>query len=207
MTSSVDIISEQVLRIILSGNTNQDKELKKEDVRMYVNQALGTVLRTRFYQYKSEGEEYIDGSYIYTFDDVEVQKDTKHNKYYADLPAATIDLPNGVGIYSVGYMEDPETTFVPTPVAFPSLFKGLRSAALSKRTGFYKEGKKIFFVNMENGIPCKVMIKIVAPFGDLGKCNSFDIPTDLQEEVVQRAVQLFINTINIPKDNANDNIG
>lgn len=206
MRSSIDILSEQVLRIVLSGNTNSDKELKKEDVRLYVTQALYSIIRRRFYEYKSEGEEYIDGSYIYAFEDVEVKKSDSLNLYYSDLPASTIDLPNGVGIYSVGYMQDQSSNFIQVPNTFNSLFKGLRSSALSGNIGYYKEGKKIFYTNMPNKETCKVLIKIVAPLGDLGKCNSFDLPMDMQEEVIARAVQLYVGARQLPDDNENNNI-
>ena len=206
MKSSIDILSEQVLRIILGGNTTSDKELKKDDVRIYVSQALGTVIRRRFFENKIEGDEYVDGSFIYAFEDVEVKLDTKKKLYYVDLPATTIDLPNGIGIFSIGYMENQENTFVPVTNAFQSLFRGLKSYAMGGRVSFYKEQKKIYFVNMENGIPCKVLVKIVAPFGDLDKCNSFDVPLDMQEEIVRMAVQLYMIQAQNPKDIENNNV-
>jgi hypothetical protein len=206
MASSLQIITEQVLRLVLSGNTSSDKELKKEDVAIYVNQAFASVLRRRFFESKAEGEEYIDGSYIYSFDNQEVKYDDVKKLYYIDLPATTVDLPGGIGIFYVGYQENQEDAFLPTMSGFFSLFKGLRSAGLSGRVGYYKEGKRLFFINMTDGIPCKVLLKMVAPFGDIGKCNSIDIPFDMQEEIVQMALKLFTFSIQLPKDNINDNI-
>ena len=106
MNTSKKQLAEQILRLLSAGNYTNDQEIDIRELILHVSQVLASVVRVRYFQNKAEGDDYINGSYIYTFKNVEVKEDKDLNQFYAEIPASTMDLPNDAAIHFVGYMQD-----------------------------------------------------------------------------------------------------
>lgn len=200
-------LAEQIVRILSGGNITADNELQIKEVALYVNQAFGSIVRNRMFQNRAEGDDFVNGSYIYSFKDVPVTKDTDLDLYYAEMPASTIDLPNDMGIHFVGYMQDQTSPFIRVPNGFLGVSKGLRSAWLEGQAGYYQDGNNLFIVNCKvDEIPCKLLVKLLVAYGNIDDCDELSMPLDIQDEVMAKALQLYGAAKDVKKDVVNDNI-
>lgn len=207
MNTSKKQLAEQVIRFLSGGNTTNDEELDLRELILYVSQALASIVRIRYYQNKAEGDDYINGLFIYSFKNVLVQKDEDLNQYYAELPASTMDLPNDSAVHFVGYMQDQSKPIRRVPNGFIGISDGLSAGYLEGNSGFYVEGRNIYIVNIKKGEdPCKLLIKLVVAFGDIDEDKEIFMPLDVQDEIIAKAVQLYGVQKQSPKDVLNDNI-
>lgn len=207
MRTTKQQLAEQVIRILNGGTPSSDNELDIREVSLYVSQAFASTLRIRYFQNKAEGDDAINGSYIYTFKDIPITEDNDLDLHYSVLPASTIDLPGDLGIYYVGYMQDQNNPFIRVPNGFMGISNGLKSSRLNDRVGYFVEGNSIFYVNYKSSSqPCKVLLKLLVAYGDIDECDEISMPLDIQDEVISKAIQLFRLEKEIPKDISNDNI-
>jgi len=200
-------MAEQAQRVIVGGHPTGDAEVSIQELMLFVSQAFGNVARLRFFEGKAEGESFVNGSFIFPFEDVEVKKNTGRNIYYSEMPASTITLPHEIGVYEVSLMKDQENTFVRVPNNFKSLYKGMAAQNLEGRKAYYLEGGNLIFPTMKDadGVE-KVFIKLVAPIGDLGDEDPIMVPYDVQGEIVAQTIQLYSMEDEAEKDTGNDNL-
>lgn len=200
-------MAEQAKRILEGGNSTQDSQLSIRELMLFVSQAFGQVARMRFFENKAEGDDYINGDFIFSFPDIPVTVDQARGEYYAILPSNVITLPRDLGVYHVSLMKDQTRPFVPVANGFNAMFRGLEAGQLEGRSGFYKEQEKIYFVNVDDidGVE-KVLIKLVAPLGSVGDEDVVSVPEDVQLEVVTMAVELYRLQQQVEQDLENDNI-
>lgn len=198
-------LAEQALRIILGGHPTPDSGVKVQEVIIFVSQAFATVVRSIFFEGKAEGEPWIDGSFIYSFKDVEVKTDSALDKFFIDMPATTVTLPYSIGVFQVSNMTDQAGSFTPVSSGFEAMTSGLAVGGLENEVGFYLEGDRIYFVNMKDTEKSdKVLIKLVAPIGSLKDRDQITINDDIQLQIVTMAAELYSKEP--PHDEQNDNV-
>ena len=189
MNTSKKQLAEQILRLLSAGNYTNDQEIDIRELILHVSQVLASVVRVRYFQNKAEGDDYINGSYIYTFKNVEVKEDKDLNQFYAEIPASTMDLPNDAAIHFVGYMQDQSRPIKRVPNGFIGITQGTSKAFLEGNSGFYVEGRNIFLVNIKKGEdPCKLLIKLVVAFGYIPENKEIFMPLDAQNEIIDRVL-------------------
>lgn len=180
-------LCEQSQRLILGGQPTQDREILIQELVVMLEQAFATVIRRRYFESKNMGEPYINGNFIFPFS-ITVNKDT--TGYYLEIPETSVSLPNDIQIYSV--YGKAGTSYIPVAVGFDEMFKGLDAGELEGKAGYYIEGSKIRFSNMNaRNKPESINVRIVAPTGDVGLEDSMSIPEDIQLEIVTMTVQLY----------------
>jgi hypothetical protein len=208
-------LAEQVIRILHGGNPSDDSRMDVREVALFVEQAFSSILRRRLFENKEQSNQEVNGSYIYTFKNVEVLEDEDLKLYYSELPATAVDMPNEIGMQYVGYMQDQKNPFIKVSHTFCALFKGSMAGKLQGNVGYYVEGDRVYYINWDQGTEtCKVLIKMVVSSleGDgndafaIDNCNQFYIPIDMQEEIVMKAVQLYKLHKDIKQDITNDNV-
>ena len=209
------VLAEQVIRILKGGTPNDDVNIDVREVAMYIEQAFSNIVRSRLFSDKHSDVEWLNGSYLYTFKNVEVVKDDDLDMYYSLLPATAIDLPNDTGVQYVGYMKNQKEAIRPVPPNFQSLFSGLAAFNLEGAAGYYVEGNKIYYVNWDGALDaCKVLIKMMVSASSdeeshafaIDECNFTSIPLDMQEEIIRRTVEIYRIEVSVPKDITNDNV-
>lgn len=200
-------LAEQALRIILGGHPTPDSGVKIQELMIFVSQAFANVILIGYRQGKAEGEPYINGSFIYTFKDVEVEKDTELDQFFALMPATTVTLPYDIGVFQVSNMKDQAGAFTPVSSGFEVMTKGLAVQELEDEVGYYPEGNRIYFVNMKDTEKSeKVLIKLVAPLGSLGDEDDITVNDDIQLQIVTMTVELYGKAEAQPHDDQNDNV-
>lgn len=198
------IIAEQAQRIILGGATTNDTEVRLDELIIYVDQAFGNFITKSYFENKAEGQSYVDGAFIYTFI-VDVKKDELRNKFFAKIPSSYVNLPHGVGLYSVSPIDDEFSSFISLNPNFMALSKGLEVGNIEGRKGYFVENTKMFFYNIKSD-DCleKVIIKLVGGIQS-DEDTEVEIPLNMQADLVSMTVQLYQIQQGSPKDELNDN--
>ncbi len=200
-------LAEQAQRIILGGNPTGDREVSIQELILFATQSFSIIVRRTFFEGKSEGESFVNGDFIYSFENVDVSKDGARDEYYSSLPETTVTLPYDMGVYQISRMKHQNKAFIPVSNGFNAMHSGMESSMLEGNIGYYREGDRIYYVNFNDttGIG-KVLMKLIAPIGQVDDEDQVNIPDDIQGEIVQMIVQLYTNEQAAPKDIVNDNV-
>lgn len=200
-------LAEQAQRIILGGHPTPDSGVKIQELIIYISQAFSNIVRQTFFQGKAEGEEYINGSFIYTFKNVKVKEDKDLDKFFTDLPATTVTLPHDIGVFQVSHMKDQAHAFRPVAPGFEAQTEGLAVGELEGRIGYYPEDNRIYFVNMKDTEQSEeVLVKLVAPLGSIEDEDEITVNDDIQLQIVTMAIELYTREETTPHDDQNDNV-
>lgn len=218
MATSKKKIAEQALMIISGGMPTRDSAIHIQEILIAVEQAFATVVKGSWFQNKNEGISELNGTYVYTFKNQLILKDDDLNQWYTDLPASYIDLPHEIGIQTVAFMPIPRTNTQPVsqgsqddaivrvPNGFLSLTRDLEVAGLSGRIGYYVEGTRIYYVNMNtSNYGSKVMIKLNVSLDGIDEDELINIPPEIQKQIVDMVVERYMTEQVAPKDILNDN--
>lgn len=207
MTTTLYSLVEQA-RAILSGRTgetNRRAGLHFQDMMEYAKQIFGEQIRINLFQGMTEGNQSVDGSFVFTFKNQEVLFDEDLALYYTKLPSSTITLPNEAGIDFVSTMKGQTLPFTKVPRNFLAASQGLRIASLEGRCGYWQEENRIYYVNLQPLYPCKVLIKLVCGVSDVNETTPLRMPFDIQKLIVDKLIERFSTMIQIPADETNNN--
>jgi hypothetical protein len=207
MRDTRTLIAEQAQRIIQGGDVNSDVQVSKEELESYVDQCMGKYIYNSFYENKQqENESSVNGTFIYSFVEP-VKCDKDRNRYYAPLSSTYVNLPNGMGIYSVSPIQDEFNTFVPLRTDFLSLTRGTMVAQLEGNKGYTIENTRLYLHNLDtSAIPEKLLIKLVGGIQNDKQEDDIDISLNMQSDIITMVVQMYFTMRQAPKDVINDNI-
>lgn len=198
------LIAEQAQRIIVGGATTNDTEVRLEELVVYVDQAFGQFVKIAYFENKEDGQGYVDGSFIYTFY-IDVKKDPKRKRFFAKIPSTYVNLPSGVGIYSVSPVEDEFNDYVALNPNFMALSRGLPIGDIENRKGYFVENTRMFLYNIKSDdCPSELIVKLVGGIQGDDELD-VDLPLNMQTELVNLTVQLYTQQQANPKDELNDN--
>ena len=182
-------LAEQV-RLILGGKPSF------QECILATNQAYGYVVRTNWWANKNQGENDINGNFIYAFDNNDILKDTNKNLYYSVIPSTFLgNIPHEMGIPHVSYQQSYDKPFIRLTNGQPALFRGLQSSNFEGNDTFFVENDKIYLptINISTSCTAKLLIKLVVALEGLDDETEISIPPDLQWEIVSNAVSLYSN--------------
>jgi hypothetical protein len=200
-------ISEQILRILNSGDITNDNDIDIREIILAVEQERDRVVRLRLFESLQIGEMVVAGDVISSFDNVLIRKDHDKDMLYSDLPGNPLSLPNDYGVWQVSYQKNQNNSFIRMPNGSMGLYNGLPSSSLGGRNGFFVEGNKIYYNDsVSDCCGHTVLIKMVLNSGSIANDVTFPIPADIQSEVIKNVVQLYSMQKQIPHDEQNDNI-
>ena len=200
------IVAEQAQRIIQGGNVNNDVQVSISELEIFVDQAFGKFIKMSYFENRAEGEHAINGTFVYSYK-ASVKCDTDRDKYYSPIPSSYVNLPNGMGIYSVSPLKDEFNTYIPLPNSFASLTRGTAVQSLENNKGYMIENTRLYLfgVNKED-VPAHLLIKLVGGIQNYKNEDNVDIPLDMQSDLVKMTVELYMTMRQVPKDVINDNI-
>jgi len=203
MLTSKSKIAEQISRR-LRGYTDEFS-IDERELMLSVHQSLASLIRVRFFESKSVDFSEIDGSVYYTISGNSVLKDNIRKEYYTSVPSSTISLPYGVDIKRIGTPRG--RGFVEVQLGFNDLYSNLQSSSLEGNTGFYREGARIYFVNMtKTNLPETVNITMTLPLDSIEEDDDLNIPVDMVNEVIEQVFEKYARTLGIQDDEENNSI-
>jgi len=199
------LIAEQAQRILNGGATTSDTEVRIEELVIFVDQAFASFIKTAYFENRNDGENYVNGTFIYSFIE-DVKFDKLRKRYYANIPSAYVNLPNGIGLYSVHPIEDDTDSFIPINTMFLSLGSGLSVSSMEGRKSYFIENKKLYLANLSPDFCTKqIIMKLV---GGMQSDNEFDfdISMDMQGQIASSVVELYMTQAQLQKDAITDNV-
>lgn len=199
-------LSEQAKLILSGGRITPDVEPSAQELILCVKQAFSQLVKLSFFENKKEGDSYISGGFIYTFENVDVSKDLNKDLFYSDLPSSTIVLPQELGVYQISPMQDQGSFFVPLRNGDYALMQGLDVSRLEGRYGYFIEGKKVYYTFSPSEKIDYVLMKLVVAIDNIGDDELIVIPNDMQLQLVQQAVQIYATEVQAKKDIISDNL-
>jgi hypothetical protein len=165
-----------------------------QEMILATNQAYAYVVRTNWWANKNQGENDINGNFIYAFKDNDILLDADVNLYYSVLPSTFLgNIPYEMGIPHVSYMQSLNKPFIRLSNGMPALFEGLQSSNFSGYDNFFVENNRIYLPSIDTSTACtsKLLIKLVVALEGLDEQTEISIPPDLQYDIVQLAVKMY----------------
>ena len=198
-------IAEQARLVLSGGKITADTKPSEQELILFVRQALSQFVKINYFENRKEGETYIDGGFIYTFDNVSVSKDINKNMYYSEIPSSTIVLPYEMGVYQISPMQNQGDFYIPLRNGFQSLMSGLEVGQLEGRFGYFIEGRRVYYTFKPVDAPQSVMMKLVIALDAITGDDAIFMPKDMELAIVQEAIKMYSLEKQIPVDNVNDN--
>jgi hypothetical protein len=200
-------LAEQAYRIIAGGTDNSDRDVRPEEISLYIEQCFAMIVKRVFFEGKAEGEAGVNGEFVYSFDNQDILKDSTKGMYYTKIPSSTVGLPNDIGYHFVGMQKNQEDAFVRVPNNFSSLYKNLGASTLEGRQGYFIEANRLYYPGMDGtNLKEKVLLKLIVPLGSVDDEAEVNIPLDIQHEIVQMSVEMYAVEQGVPTDLESDNV-
>lgn len=165
-----------------------------QECMLATNQAYAYVVRTNWWTNKNQGENDINGNFIYAFDDNDILLDSSKDLYYSIIPSTFLgNIPHEMGIPHVSYMQSLTKPFIRLTNGMPALFQGLQSSNFDGYDNFYVENNRIYLPSIDTSTSCtaKLLIKLVVALEGLDEQTEISIPPDLQYDIVNLAVKMY----------------
>jgi len=188
------ILGEKILRRINGGDYSAtSSNVAPQDVYLATEACLNALIQKRL----NESQEDISSEFATTYEDVIVQKNTARDRFFIQLPATPISLiikgnsSNSAGVRQVSGMKDEYKVFVPMNSGDTGVFAGLPASNLNGQIGYWFEGDKLIFENMEYFWEGKgLLVKMISSIYDLEEDAFIPIPAgeelNLEDLVFQR---------------------
>ncbi len=207
MTSKYKI-AEQIQRILAGGTPTRDRQVTIQELMISVTQELGTAVKQSWFAGRQDGVSEINGTFIYSFNNVAVQKDTDTDIYYSTLPASFIDLPNEMGVHSISLMKSQSKPFTRLANGYNFMFEGLQAnRVLSEQQTFYIQNDKAWYPNMEaSDSVSNVLMKLAVSLDGIDQDADINISPEIQSQIITAVVQKYGVEQTVPKDIKNDNV-
>ncbi len=186
MASKIRIAEQS--RLLLGGKPSL------QELMLYANQAFATVVMENWWANKSQGENDINGNFIYAFNDNDILLDTPKNIYYSVLPSSFLgNIPHEMGIPHVSYMESYNKPFIRLSNGMPALFQGLQSSNFDGNDTFFVENNRIYLPTISTSTSCtsKLLIKLVVALDGINDQEQISIPPDIEAKIVAMCVAMY----------------
>lgn len=207
MATTLYRIAEQAQRRLAGGQPTSDTAVKIQELIIAAQQAFAQIVKINLFENRRNGEYDVNGSFIYSFDDVPVLFDTQKDLYYSELPSTYIALPNEMGIVHVSSMKSQFKGFVRVNPNFLAQSYGLKISGLLGNKGYWAENNKIYYVNMDKlNANNNVLLKLVVGLDSIDPYeDEIGISPEIQDQIVESIYQKYVVAeVQIPEDTINN---
>lgn len=199
------VIAEQARNILTGGSPTRDTNFEMQDLVQYARELLADIVKANLFQNKQDGLSDIDGSFIFTFNNIPVQFDSGNGLFFSEVPSTYVALPNEAGIDSISLPQGQTRNFIKVQRNFLTLSNGLLINDLEGNYGYWSEGKYVYYVVNRLPVPKKVTMKLAAGMDGIEDTTQILLPLDAQLGLVDKIVARFQTELQIPADKNNDN--
>lgn len=201
-------LADEVIHILEGGNHNRnDSRYNRPYVYKYLDQALSFMIVKNFFQGRNMGEynlpeEFITDSYK------ELKQNTKRDLVYIYLPNRLVSLPNDRGLVSISWKQgEGDFKIVRVKNESHGAWNLLESATLINKVGYWLEGTKIYFKNIdENLVGKEVLVKHLLSLDHFDEDEELPIPGDYEAEMIQQVVNTLLMKDQQRQDLTTDNV-
>ena len=191
------ILSEQVQRIYARflDKDNPSDVIDIREVMLLVNQAINKILKLEVAESFKAGLVDIPKCSLIQYT-ASVTADATNNRSFITLPVIPLTLPLDMGIWSISASNAAMTPYIPIPSQDVLVFQGANLSYLEGQTGYYVQGKKVFFTKditlAGNGSISSVIINILASdFSQFADNDMLPISPEVESAVITEVLNII----------------
>lgn len=206
MAKSKYLLSEQLRRMLASGDPASSFMPEPEELKLAIEQAINTLTKAQFFgETLAGGETTPEGCVLAEYEDVAVT--TVNGLSECELPAIPVKLPRNMGVYHVGPANTPDCQYIPIPLGQINFVDSQRGmSTLLDQVGYSVKGKRLQFTEDLSGLsPAVTAVDLQLVVMDMSKYNDYEtlpINADMEQQVVEMVYNQFAK--NPRKMNIND---
>ena len=190
-------LSEQVQRIyarFLDKNNSSDV-IDIREVMLLVNQSINKILKLEVAESFKAGLVDVPKCSLIQYT-ASVTADAPNNRSFITLPVIPLTLPLDMGIWSISASNAAMTPYIPIPSQDVLVFQGANLSYLEGQTGYYVQGKKVFFTKdltlAGNGSISSVIINILASdFSQFADNDMLPISPEVESAVITEVLNII----------------
>jgi hypothetical protein len=195
MATTIYKISEEILRIVVGGNSTVASKIHLNDVKLAVGQICNTLLKTDYLQINlPTGEVIPNGAMVGLYENVKVTKYLTKSR--CKLPIKPVKLPRNIGVLSIFSPLNPDSEYIPLEMGQAALLQNQPLINdLLGQTGYSVFGDDVVFTkditipNVDTFVSMRLVIMDISQYGDW---DILPIEPSMEWTVKQEAVKMFI---------------
>lgn len=192
-------ISEQIQRLYARflDKDNPSDVIDIREVRLLVEQAINATLKVQVSESIKAGIYDIPRCSLIQYT-CNVVSESGNTRAYIDLPVIPLNLPFDMGIWSIATTNGALTPYIPIPAQDYLVFQGTNLSYLEGQTGYYVQGKKVYFTKdittSANGSITSVVVNILASdFSQIGDNDILPISPEIESLVIATVLDQISN--------------
>jgi hypothetical protein len=190
-------ISEQCQRIYARflDKDNPSDVIDIREVMLLVSQAINKILKLEVAESFKAGLVDVPKCSLIQYT-ASVTADAPNNRSFITLPVIPLTLPLDMGIWSISASNAAMTPYIPIPAQDVLVFQGANLSYLEGQTGYYVQGKKVFFTKdltlAGNGSISSVIINILASdFSQFADNDMLPISPEVESAVITEVLNII----------------
>jgi len=190
-------LSEQCQRIYARflDKDNPSDVIDIREVMLLVSQAINKILKLEVAESFKAGLVDIPKCSLIQYT-ASVTADAPNNRSFITLPVIPLTLPLDMGIWSISASNAAMTPYIPIPSQDVLVFQGANLSYLEGQTGYYVQGKKVFFTKdltlAGNGSISSVIINILASdFSQFADNDMLPISPEVESAVITEVLNII----------------
>jgi len=196
-------IAEQAMRILAGGHLKPDRNLDIREMMLALDQLRDSAVSIHTLNNIKAGEYGVDADFLSVHDNVAVSADTSHGLRYITLPGSPISLPHDMGIYQISPMKNQEDVYHRIAAGALAIYKRKQSLTNQVNTYYWNIGTKVYFKNLDISVDSLLLI-MAKSSKDILETETYPVPPDVEIDLLQRLVEMFSMTKQIPHDEVED---
>jgi hypothetical protein len=191
------ILSEQCQRLYARflNKDNPSDVISIPEVMLLVSQAINKILKLEVAESFKAGLVDIPKCSLIQYT-ASVTADAPNNRSSITLPVIPLTLPLDMGIWNIAASGAAMTPYIPIPSQDVLVFQGANLSYLEGQTGYYVQGKKVFFTKdltlAGNGSISSVIINILASdFSQFADNDMLPISPEVESAVITEVLNII----------------
>lgn len=215
MATTKKKLAELIQRIYArySDKENINRSLDIREVKILIEQAMNKVLKAQTFERFTDGYIDIPRCNLVKYQ-LNAQSESSKNRAYVDLPTLPISLPMDMGVWQVNLGSTPWSPYIPISsqdwqvmgVEYTGNTQtgGINTSYLEQQTGYYVQGRRIYFTNNitgiaelgqgDAGIQVATLVEVYLLVSDLSQLGDNDIlplSPEYESDVIQEVLRMI----------------
>ena len=194
-----NILSEQIQRLYARfiDKENLSDVIDTREINLLMNQSINKVLKLQVADSFKAGMVDVPRCNLLEYT-CAVTAETGNNRSFITLPAIPLTLPMDMGIWSIAAATGAMTPYIPIPAQDVLVFQGANLSYLEGKTGYYVQGKKVYFTKnitlTANGTVTSVVVNLlVSDFSQIGDNDVLPISPEVESTIIEDVLQTISN--------------
>lgn len=203
MATTKKKLAEIVQRIYAryADKENIDRSLDAREVKLLIEQAMNKILKAQTFERFRDGYIDIPRCNLIKYTSQSVTADASNNRAYVDLPAIPISLPMDMGVWQINPTTAPHSAYIPIAAQDWAVMgvgytdgtqsDGINSSYLEQQTGYYVEGKRIYFTKDISAVSTVDIQLLVSDISQSGDNDILPLSPEYESDVIQEVLRLI----------------